>query len=67
MGGDFILDASGTVIFTHCSQISSDRPSIATLLSIVREKRMIQKPNDVVSRAGTSSAKVSESLTSTSA
>ncbi|RUS73823.1 hypothetical protein EGW08_018416 [Elysia chlorotica] len=35
MGGDFVLDASGTVVFTHCSKVSSDRPTVETLLSVV--------------------------------
>lgn len=44
MGGDFIIDAAGTVILTHCSQISSDRPSMKTLLSAIRPTESFTNP-----------------------
>ncbi|GFO25968.1 selenoprotein l [Plakobranchus ocellatus] len=42
MGGDFILDTSGMVIFTHCSKVSSDRPSVDILLSVLRSNAQTQ-------------------------
>ncbi|GFR76811.1 selenoprotein L [Elysia marginata] len=47
MGGDFILDAAGTVILTHCSKISSDRPSMETLLSVLRSMDSTSKLDEL--------------------
>lgn len=35
MGGDFVLDPAGTVIFAHRSATPADRPAINTLLEAV--------------------------------
>ena len=36
LGGDFIADSSGKIVFTYPSKTSSDRPSIARLLDELR-------------------------------
>ena len=36
LGGDFIADAIGKIVFTYPSKISSDRPSIDGLLDELR-------------------------------
>ena len=61
MGGDFVLDASGKVIFTHCSQISSDRPSMETLLSVIRQKRSVQQTDELAEDEGPPLKKVKRS------
>ena len=35
MGGDFMTDASGCLVYAYSSKFSSDRPSIESLLSAV--------------------------------
>ncbi|KAH9508522.1 hypothetical protein Btru_055421 [Bulinus truncatus] len=35
MGGDFILDSTGRVVFSYCSQVSSDRPTIDHILAAI--------------------------------
>ena len=36
MGGDFVVSKNGKLVLVHCSQSSTDRPSVDTLLQAVR-------------------------------
>lgn len=36
MGGDFIMSAEGKLILSHCSQSSTDRPTVDALLSALK-------------------------------
>ena len=36
LGGDFVLDAQGRVVYEHRSEESADRPTIVSLLDAVR-------------------------------
>ncbi len=36
LGGDFIVDAAGTVRLAHCSKDPTDRPSVESLLMALR-------------------------------
>ncbi|KAK0052273.1 peroxiredoxin-like 2C [Biomphalaria pfeifferi] len=35
MGGDFILDNTGRVVFSYCSKVSNDRPSVDQILAAI--------------------------------
>lgn len=41
LGGDFILDRSGNIVFAHPSRAATDRPSKKRLLAAVR--KLVQK------------------------
>lgn len=38
MGGDFIVDSAGTVVYAYLSKNSQDRPDVDELLDSLREK-----------------------------
>ena len=37
LGGDFVVDSSGKLVYTYCGKTSDDRPSVSELLSTLRE------------------------------
>ena len=40
MGGDFVVSKNGKLVLVHCSQSSTDRPSVDTLLQAVRTAQL---------------------------
>ena len=38
MGGDFILDSSGTLVYSYICKVPRDRPEIADLLEVIKDQ-----------------------------
>ena len=45
LGGDFIVDAQGTVRFSHYRQAPSDRPSFQRILEALKKLKIAQREN----------------------
>ncbi|XP_035692664.1 uncharacterized protein LOC118427115 isoform X2 [Branchiostoma floridae] len=37
MGGDFIFDPQGKALLVHCSKVSTDRPEVSTIISVLKD------------------------------
>ena len=37
LGGDFVLDSSGKVVYSHCCKEQYDRPAVADILQCLKE------------------------------
>ena len=45
MGGDFIVDSDGKVVYAYLSKSSQDRPDVSELLDSLKERRSLAKPD----------------------
>ncbi|CAH1261701.1 Hypp2436 [Branchiostoma lanceolatum] len=44
MGGDFILDPQGRALLVHCSKVSTDRPEVSTIISVLKDYQLREEP-----------------------
>ncbi|KAI8486915.1 hypothetical protein Bbelb_354230 [Branchiostoma belcheri] len=44
MGGDFIFDPQGHALMVHCSKVSTDRPEVTTIISVLKEYQSRGEP-----------------------